>query len=165
MILSKRELLKGNFTAVSQPPTQNTAVSDPILHLVQRLTWGPRPEEVAHARAIGYEAFLDEQLNPELIDDGEADGRIRNLPILNMDRHTIHRLTDSEYRSYRALVEGMIMRAVHSKRQLLERMVEFWADSFQCFWRRLHPGNDCLPAGSDSSQCPGPLPRPTHCHG
>jgi uncharacterized protein (DUF1800 family) len=131
MAFSRRDLLRGSFTAVSTTSsTQNTAVYDPILHLLQRTTWGVRPDEVAHAREIGYEAYLDEQLNPEQIDDGEADGRLRNIPILNMDRHAVHRLKDSEYRSFRALTEGMIMRAVTSKQQLLERMVEFWADHF-----------------------------------
>jgi len=97
---------------------------------LQRISYGPRPDEVARARQIGIEAYLEEQLNPEWIDDAAADGRLQNLPILNMDRHTLHRLTNGEYRTYRALVEGMLTRAVYSQRQLLERMVEFWADHF-----------------------------------
>lgn len=130
MPFSRRDLLRGHFSAVFQQPSQETAVSDPILHLLQRITWGVRPDELAHAHDIGYAAYLDEQLNPERIDDSEADGRLRNIPILNIDRHAIHRLKDGEYRAYRALVEGMIVRAVYSKRQLLERMVAFWADHF-----------------------------------
>ena len=139
MAFSRRDLLRGKVTAVSpftmqqnQKRAESTVphTADPTLHLLQRITWGPRPDEVAHARTVGAEAFLEEQLNPEQIDDAAADGRLRNLPLLNMDRRMLHQLTNSEYRSYRALVGGMLTRAIYSKRQLLERMVEFWADHF-----------------------------------
>ncbi|GJM40920.1 MAG: hypothetical protein DHS20C20_12020 [Ardenticatenaceae bacterium] len=138
MALSRRDLFLGHFlqeetaskTATSAGSVQAVSTTDPTLHFLQRITYGPRPAEVARARQIGIEATLEEQLNPDQIEDAEADGRLRNLPLLNMDRHSLHRLTNSEYRSYRALIEGMITRAVYSKRQLLERMVEFWSDHF-----------------------------------
>lgn len=130
MALSRRDLFLGNFwqtaTAVATPST----TTDPILHFLQRISYGPRPDEVTRARQIGLEAYLEEQLNPDWLDDAAADERLRNLPILNMDRHTLHRLSNGEYRTHRALIEGMLTRAVYSQRQLLERMVEFWADHF-----------------------------------
>ncbi|WP_420643554.1 DUF1800 domain-containing protein [Candidatus Leptofilum sp.] len=131
MALSRRDLFLGNFlqakTAVATIPPITT---DPTFHFLQRISYGPRPADVRRARQIGIEAYLDEQLHPEQIEDAEANGRLRNLPLLNMDRHTLHQLSNSEYRSQRALTEGMLVRAVYSKRQLLERMVEFWADHF-----------------------------------
>lgn len=127
MALSRRDLFLGNFLQAAAAPT---ATTDPTHHFLQRISYGPRPDEVARARQIGIEAYLEEQLNPAQIEDAAADERLRNLPILNMDRHTLHQLTDSEYRTYRALIEGMLTRAVYSQRQLLERMVEFWADHF-----------------------------------
>ncbi len=131
MTFSRRDLLRGNFTAVYQSPVASeTAVSDPILHLLQRLTYGPRPADVAAARAMGYEAYLEAQLNPEQLPDETADALLRNLPILHMARPALYRLQDSAYRCQQAQVKGMIIRAAHSERQLLERMVEFWADHF-----------------------------------
>jgi uncharacterized protein (DUF1800 family) len=111
---------------------QNTAVTtaDPLLHLLHRATWGPRPDDVAHARSLGCEAWLDEQLRPEQIDDSHLETRLQKLPILNMDRHTLYGLQDFEYRCMQASIEGMITRAVYGRRQLLERVVEFWADHF-----------------------------------
>ena len=103
---------------------------DPALHLLNRLTWGPRPEEVARVEALGLEGFLDEQLNPETLDDAEVDALLANLPILEMDRKTLFSLQNPEKRAERALVNGMLARAVVSKRQLQERMVEFWLDHF-----------------------------------
>lgn len=105
-------------------------LSDPDLHLLNRLSYGPRPDEVRSLKDIGTEAFLDEQLNPYTIDDAEADAKLAHYPILEMNRHTIYRLHNREKRAYQSLVRGMLARAVYSKRQLLERMVEFWSDHF-----------------------------------
>jgi hypothetical protein len=138
---SRRQFLKltgGALAAlaVAQPalawmPTEQTSTAaDPILHLLNRITWGPRPEEAARANQIGYEAFLDEQLNPETIDDSALDAILAGMPILFMNRQETHRLVDNYGRTYKALIEGMIVRAVHSRRQLQERMVEFWTDHF-----------------------------------
>lgn len=109
---------------------QHPAESDPTLHMLNRITWGPRPDEIERAYQISSAAFLEEQLNPETIDDSVMDARLADMPILSMDRPTIFRLSDFYYRPYVALTEGMVLRAVHSKRQLLERMVEFWTDHF-----------------------------------
>jgi uncharacterized protein (DUF1800 family) len=106
------------------------AAADPILHLLQRITYGPRSQEVAHGRSVGYAALLEEQLAPETIEDADCDAALANLAILRLDRHAVHKLSTDSSRVYRALAQGMIARGVHSKRQLLERMVEFWSDHF-----------------------------------
>ena len=111
-------------------PGRASAITDPDIHLLNRISYGPRPDEVDRLREIGAQAYLDEQLDPESIADDEAEDRIRRLPILEMDRRTLHSLTETELRCHLALAKGMITRAVHSKRQLLERVVEFWADHF-----------------------------------
>ncbi len=112
---------------------------DPELHLLNRVTWGPRPEEVRHVRKEGMKRYLERQLHPERIDDAEADAKLRELPILAMDRRTAHRLSDYRNRCRDALVAGMVLRATHSKRQLLERMVDFWTDHFNVPSRDLEP--------------------------
>lgn len=140
MPVSRRDFLKltgaalgtvGTGFALNQAkptPQALAAADDPVLHLLNRITWGPRPDELERAQAIGFEAYLDEQLSPDTLDDSEMETRLASLPALNMDRRTVYRL--EEHRVYMALVEGMILRAVYSKRQLLERMVEFWSDHF-----------------------------------
>ncbi len=112
---------------------------DPALHLLSRITWGPRLEELERLNNIGLEAYLDEQLHPEGLDDAAADVKLQELPILAMDRRTAHRLTDYRDRCRKALVQGMVLRATHSKRQLLERMVDFWTDHFNVPSRDLEP--------------------------
>ncbi len=143
MKLSRRELFVPKLRTLhkrgyeAQMDKASTFVTnDPLVHLLNRITWGPLPEELAHAREIGYEAYLDEQLDPQMIDDSEMTDRLRSLPILMMDRHTVYQLSDREYRCSKALATGMIERAIHSKRQLYERVVEFWSDHFNI------PGDD-----------------------
>jgi hypothetical protein len=136
MMVTRRNFLMGFFTTtqVKRETTTSALLStgapDPIRHLLNRITWGPHPEEIARAREIGYEAYLDEQLNPERIDDSQLDERLRQVSLLNLDRHTIYSVQNSEYRSYQAVAKGMVWRAAYSRRQLLERVVEFWSDHF-----------------------------------
>jgi uncharacterized protein (DUF1800 family) len=106
---------------------QLPAATDSLLHLLNRLSYGVRPAEVEHARQLGFETYLDEQLNPATIPDDDMDKRLEKMPILFMDRKTIYQ---TNYRQPEVLVEGMIARAVYSQRQLLERMNEFWTDHF-----------------------------------
>ena len=67
---------------------------DPVLHLLNRMTWGPRPEEVMRIGEIGATAYLDEQLQPERINDAQTESMIHDLPILAMERRSAHRLSD-----------------------------------------------------------------------
>ncbi|MBL8131749.1 MAG: DUF1800 domain-containing protein [Anaerolineae bacterium] len=105
------------------------AARDPELHFLNRITYGPRPEEVERIRQIGVEAYLDEQLHPDSVDDSAMDERLRQFPILFMDRRTVH-ILGTDGRVWFALIRGMIERAAASRRQLYERMVEFWTDHF-----------------------------------
>ncbi len=145
MTTSRRDFLKlsgGAFAGLAIAPSIDPALlawmpqeqiaseTDPILHLLNRITWGARPDEVAWANQIGYEAYLDEQLNPERLDDSAMDALLAERPILNMDRKTAHNLVDGYYRANKALIDGMVTYAVHSRRQLQERMVDFWTDHF-----------------------------------
>ena len=67
-----------------------------------------------------------------------------------MDRRTAYRLTDYRNRCREALIQGMVLRAVHSQRQLLERMVDFWTDHFNVPSRDLEPRGRRLSARGDS---------------
>lgn len=107
------------------------ATNDPILHLVNRLTWGARPADVARARQIGYEAYLNEQLNPDTINDAPGDDVLQRYPIITMNRRTLYQLNQPAVgRAATQMISGMVERAVYSERQLHERMVDFWADHF-----------------------------------
>jgi uncharacterized protein (DUF1800 family) len=104
-----------------------------LLRLVNRITQGYTAAEYQHALSLGYESYLEEQLHPELIDDSATLALLAAYPTLTMtskqlyDTYTVNNQT--------AIIGGelkaaAIVRSVFSKRQLFERMVEFWTDHF-----------------------------------
>ncbi|HHJ06276.1 MAG TPA: DUF1800 domain-containing protein, partial [Anaerolineae bacterium] len=128
MQVSRRSLF--NPRDWNSAPQQSAQVS-PALHLLNRITWGPRPEEAERAEKIGLSAYLDEQLNPQSIDDSQLEAKLKALPLLQVkDRRALYALDDYEWRVYQTLARAMLRRAIHSKRQLQERMTEFWTDHF-----------------------------------
>ncbi len=106
------------------------AADDPALHLLNRITYGARPEELERVRHMGIEAYLDEQLQPDAIDDPEWDALAKTMPILSMDRRAAYSMGPGAFRVYMTMVRAMVIRAAVTRRQLLERMVEFWTDHF-----------------------------------
>jgi len=56
------------------PPA--SAQIDPVAHALNRWTFGPGPGDYARVAALGTDAFLEEQLAPEKIDDGLCDRAI-----------------------------------------------------------------------------------------
>ena len=55
-----------------------------IVHALRRLTYGPRPADLAEARRIGLEAWILRQLRPERIADDAVEARLRSLPTLSL---------------------------------------------------------------------------------
>lgn len=55
------------------------------LHALNRLTFGPRPGDVDRVLSIGVDKWIDQQLNPEKIDDSAVNGRLAAFRTLNMD--------------------------------------------------------------------------------
>src|SRR2546427_4914283 len=66
---------------IRRPPTSTLFPSPPlsrprrILHVLNRLAFGPRPGDVARVRAVGLDAWTDRQLRPETIDDSATERR------------------------------------------------------------------------------------------
>jgi len=59
-----------------------------ILHLLNRLGFGPRPGDVEKVRKLGVRAYIEQQLNPERIPDPEADRRLaafKTLPLATIE--------------------------------------------------------------------------------
>lgn len=109
---------------------------DPIMHVIQRLTFGPTDKLLAHVRTIGVDAFIEEQLHPEILDDSTFEDTYAGLfPLL--ERPTSDFFVPDNNDELRSLSTQMlgnwVFRAVYSERQLYERMVHFWTDHFSIF--------------------------------
>ncbi len=166
-----------------------------IVHLLNRIGYGPRPGDVERVKRVGLNAYIDEQLHPETIDDSASEARLTGLASLRMtiaeisekypepqmvartlglsapveaiqqamraesrgmqddprsdDPETTRqrRETREQIRAYYAehglqppqrllqeLQAQKLIRAVHSERQLLEVMGDFWFNHFNVFW-------------------------------
>ncbi|HET9484721.1 MAG TPA: DUF1800 domain-containing protein [Xanthomonadales bacterium] len=105
--------------------------------LLNRATFGAREEEVARARALGYDGWLEEQLAYESIDDSTIEGVIAaNLPTVAMTNGQILDQVRISGRQNQALDElrgAILLRQIFSPRQLYEQMVEFWGNHFAMF--------------------------------
>ena len=162
--------------ALDQPSAALTDRQE-IIHVLNRITFGPRPGDVEAVQKVGLDAYLDQQLHPETIDDSATDAELRKLDLLqatapelaNLFYDDIKRFlkkqkkltensaavstTDtprsaafmpasvrgdvmdllSGWRSVAAvqqLEQGKLIRAIESKRQLQEVLVDFWTNHF-----------------------------------
>lgn len=113
-----------------EPPTPTETALD---LLVARTTYGHDAATLARARAIGHTAFLEEQLAPEAIDDSASEARLAALVTLGLSskqNYDQFYATGHADRVASELRAATLLRAAWSKRQLFERMVEFWTDHF-----------------------------------
>jgi len=111
---------------------------DPIFHLLSRAGYGPAPGDMEHARDIGAEEWLEEQLQPDKIDDKVCDLRSKRFETLHLDPGTCYEFKRPVLRD--ELSRRMIVRATYSKKQLLEAMVEFWDDHLNIYIEK----GDCI---------------------
>ena len=130
-------------------------VSDrPIIHLLNRLAFGPSLEDFRLVRSIGVERYITEQLDPESIPEPfDLQWRIAALDALRYNAAQLREFYGplsttrgfklppelEKVRRERArtivqqAAEARILRAVLSRRQLNEVMVDFWFNHFNIY--------------------------------
>ncbi len=121
-----------NHPGPFQPPT--AAEIDPVTHVLNRAAFGPRPGDHARVNKMGptpelaAAAYLEQQLQPEKIDDAEAEYTVRQFETLNLPLGELFEYQEELLQS--ELVRGTLIRAIWSERQLYEVLVQFWSDHF-----------------------------------
>jgi uncharacterized protein (DUF1800 family) len=108
--------------------------ADPLRHLLRRATYAPTPASLAEINSLGRAAWLERQLNPAAIVDSECDALLTRLPLAALDINGVHaQVTAGKLKRYswdvmNELGMATLTRAIWSKRQLLEVMVDFWGN-------------------------------------
>lgn len=82
-------------------------------HMINRITFGSSPELLLEVDTLGASTYLEQQLNPDSIDDSDFESMLGSDP-----------QTKEELQSW------TLMHMLHSKRQLLEVMTWFWDNHF-----------------------------------
>ena len=73
---------------VSLPRTARTPDAATIVHILNRIGYGPRPGDVARVQRMGLAAFIDQQLHPATIPDPDLDWRLQPLTTRTTDART-----------------------------------------------------------------------------
>ncbi|MBO1317414.1 DUF1800 family protein [Acanthopleuribacter pedis] len=97
------------------PGTKDAEVAE-ALHVLHRAAFGPSPESLKTILTMGIDAWLEAQLNPETVPQS---------PLVEQDQTFFD--ADANSNNLRA---RMLLRMVHSERQLEEVMTWFWENHF-----------------------------------
>ncbi len=135
-------------------PREDLGVGNPYVTVLNRIAFGSRPGGTERVQKMGIDAYVEEQLHPESIDDSALDQRLASLyPTLSMGigdlmhHYPQQKQRGPEARALRAyrmgelslreerepgpgeviydLQEATLMRAIFSQRQLREVLVDF----------------------------------------
>ena len=102
---------------------------DPQLRLLRRATMGLQTDDVLEVRRLGYQQWLNQQVNFTRIDDTAVDAAVAaRYPLLSKTPAELAVADGTTLRNF--LQDATLYRAAFSRRQLYERMVEFWSDHF-----------------------------------
>ena len=125
-----------------------------IIHVLNRLAFGPTLNELRHVKSIGIEHYIGEQLDPASIPEPiELRWRLAQLDTLRLTPVQLRQLYGplriprgfkpspelerAQQERVRIILrdasEARILRAVLSRRQLQEVMVDFWFNHFNVF--------------------------------
>ena len=110
---------------------RTSAQPDPLWRLLNRAGYGPRPGDMQIAREMGFEQWLEWQLEPEAMTDTAADLIVSGLSLYNTDINYMVGFDPDD--GYRDLIWATVARQLYSERQLFEAMVEFWSDHFTIY--------------------------------
>jgi len=70
-------------------PISDLSADEAINHALNRLAYGPRPGDVGRIKQMGLAKWIDQQLNPNSVDDRAVEARLANYPTLRMSSATL----------------------------------------------------------------------------
>ena len=85
-LLAASPVPKRGPTAGAAPAAPQIQGDIRTLHALNRLTFGPRPGDVAAVQAMGLSKWFELQLNPSSIDDSALDARLQMFPAMQMSQ-------------------------------------------------------------------------------
>jgi len=65
-------------------PITELSADEAVMHALNRLAYGPRPGDVERIKQLGLAKWIDQQLNPNSIDDKALQARLENYPTLTL---------------------------------------------------------------------------------
>jgi len=84
-------LFPGAIRAQETPPRLLTD-RDEIVHVLNRVTFGPRPGDVETVQKMGLHNYIEKQLHPETIDDSAVEQQVAGFDLLQMSSQELSQL-------------------------------------------------------------------------
>lgn len=116
---------------------------------LNRMGFGPRPGDLAALMALGANseeriaAYVEQQLNPTAVDDSDCEARLAALALDTLSKplsllwqdHVRKEGIDwgERIRPAEETYSATFMRAIYSKRQLVEVLADFWHNHFNVY--------------------------------
>lgn len=124
---------------INGPPMPETVAlppegADRLTRLVNRLSFGPRPNDVDGVSKLGPKWYVEDQLKAETPEPFGLRFRLHNLEALHTDAYELKSMHESEV--LQQLQRAALLHAVYSPNQLRERMVDFWTNHFNIYARK-----------------------------
>ena len=116
-----------------------TPLSERDFLALNRLSFGPRVDERARFSEIGLQAYIEEQLAFDSINDFDCELLVSPFKTLRMEANELEAISNQLFENYdrekvpNELRQTTALRQLYSHRQLYELMVEFWNDHFNIF--------------------------------
>jgi uncharacterized protein (DUF1800 family) len=160
-------VIAAGLTASAAPSTRLSLPASPltederVLHVLNRLGYGPRPADVARVRAMGVAAYLEQQLDPRRLSNTAVTEALAGYDVLGASTSQLVRdypqptqemrrqvaSGDMTRRELRALLPpgkrppmitaqlqaAAVTRAIVSDAQLEEALAAFWFNHFNVF--------------------------------
>ncbi|MBX7172439.1 MAG: DUF1800 domain-containing protein [Pyrinomonadaceae bacterium] len=83
-MFSQISLIGVNAQSMTKPKTKGLTEDQKILHVLNRLGFGARPGDVEKVKAMGLNKYIDQQLNPNSINDEVAEAKVQNFDALKL---------------------------------------------------------------------------------
>jgi uncharacterized protein (DUF1800 family) len=85
-------LFVGGGSLSAQEGPDNTGDRAAALHVLNRITFGPRPGDVEAVEKMGIQNFIAQQLHPEAIDDSTCDAEVAQYELLQLSAADLSKL-------------------------------------------------------------------------
>ncbi len=112
------------------------ATRDQVRHVLNRLSFGPRPGQIEEVQHMGLATYLNQQLDPASINDVLAEQHMGDYVTLNMSPARLLRSNIDVQVAIDELDTMSLHRALYSKRQLHEVMVNFWSEHLSIWHKK-----------------------------
>ncbi len=132
----------------------STPTDPKVLHLIDRLSFGPHPGDIERVESMGVERYIQEQLSPDSIPEPQSlTNQLNRLETINLNPEELftqygpprrvggqkpsrEAIRAARQRSRFILIQATqarLLRDIESPRQLQEVMTDFWYNHFNVF--------------------------------